>query len=480
MFRSREGDHTGRFTLPDGRQAFGTVSLEPDRPPTASLHPDDRTPIGPEGRGFPQDSGVEELVGNLHSNEEVILGDVHLSEWFPDQIHASSRWGLIGLDLTRIKDRRWKSLALRVTGLEVILGNAISATHWPRTADADPLRYSADLNRDSEFVSAIEGVTIAAHYEPIFSPADPYRFSLRNYATAHLTADNPLTVDEWARGWIDPLVGLLTLATGERELINTAFVSAPDPDSSDESPASSEISGQLFGGAIHQRDQPAERRTRSDGSPLVPLFTLNASPPLATIIRDWRTGVANETAATLYRLAIDPSLPPHVRYLLCAQALEALDSSARAAEEDIEDRTHAELRAAARATIERMGDDALDADVKRFIRQNLRREPPRALGSRLSRLITDVPDSAAHATKWTRMTEPLAEELDSLGRSDHALHERLASARNVLSHGLTLPASTLIPAIRVLETLLRGQLLKQLGFDAATLAIAYERMAREG
>jgi ApeA N-terminal domain 1 len=477
--RDREGDHNGRFTLPDGRRAHGTLSLESNTAPRVSLHPDTPTPIGPEGRGFPIDTASEQLVGQLYSNDEVVIGDVHLSEWFPNQFYASGRWALLGLSITRVPEGRWNSLEVRVTGLECLLGNAISATWWPKSSDTSPLRFSADLNADAEFVSTVDGVTLTAKYDATFSPADPYRFNLSNYATASFAAATPLTVDEWARGWINPLVGLLTLATGAQEEINTVTFVAPEPSRNETGPVSAEIKAQLFGGGIHQRDQPAERRTRPDGAPLVPLFTLDDAPPLAALIRTWQTNLADETATSLYRLAIDPTLPTHVRYLLCAQAIEALDTTSHSTEEEADDAAHAERRAAAVSALDDVTGEYLDATTKRFIRVNLARRPYRSLAGRLHRLIGEVPSFELRTQDWTKRTEELAAELEKLGRVSNPLHERLASTRNALSHGATLPATAVGPATRILQTLVRGQLVARLGFVQDQLAVAYDRMTRD-
>lgn len=480
MTRDREGDHGGRFTLPDGRRAHGTVTLASDKPPRVSLHPDEPTPIGPEGRGFPQETELDQLVGDLHSNEEVIVGDVHVSEWFPNQFVASGRWALIGLSITEVAAEGWTTMRVRLTGLESVLGNAIAATWWPRSAEVDPQRFSADLNRDATHVSEAAGVSVKVNYDQTFSAADPFGFSLSNYATATLRADSPLGVDEWGRAWLDPLVALMSLATGERERINTVTLSTPDPTPHHRVvDMTAEIKAQLWGGGIHQQDQAAEHRTRPDGAPLLPLFTLSDAPPLAELIQRWRASVADQTAASLYRLAIDRTLPTQVRYLLNAQALESLHASAAAEAELAEDEAHAERRAAVLELLGAVGDDLLDADVKRFIREHLTRRPYRSLGGRLSRLITSIPSHETRAAEWTRQTEALGAELDGVGRTSAPLHERLASARNALSHGAALTPQAIAPANRVLEALLRGQLLKRLGFDDDQLTTAYDRIARE-
>lgn len=186
--RDRIGDYNGRFDMPGQGPTFGTLSLQAARPPVVSLHPDGAQTVEPGGRVFPQDSQVDRLVGRLFSNEEVVLGDVHLREWVPDQLHASSRWAVIGLGVATVAEGRWPSLSLRATGLELIIGNAISATRWPKNQSVSPRTYSADLTED-QYASRVGDVTVTAAYETSLAFADPYGFSLSNYATLENEGD---------------------------------------------------------------------------------------------------------------------------------------------------------------------------------------------------------------------------------------------------------------------------------------------------
>jgi ApeA N-terminal domain 1 len=477
MIRAQDGDHNGRFTLPSGEGVHGTLTLASDRPPTISLHPDDPGDLT-QRKGFPQESRAAELTGYLFSNDEVIVKDVSLSEWFPQQIEASGRWALVGLEITRVPDRRWSSVQLQVSGLETVLGNAISSIVWPRDARVDPQRLSAELNASADYASAANGVTIRANYRYSFPTNDPYRFSITNYPTVTLTTQQPLTVDEWVTGWLLPLRELLTLATGERERIAAVRFTAPDPQpTGDDVRRPVEIAGQLFGSGIHQEEQPARRRTRPDGTPLIPLFLLADAPPLADLAHTWLTSLGERTATTLYWLSTDTTLPPSVRYLLCAQALESLHAEAHAAKEYAEDAAHDAKRTAALAALAAVGDDVLDAGTKRFLRRNLLRKPARSLASRLHHTIATIPNHDTLVGAWMDRTAPLVPRLASHDHPTSTLHERLAAIRNVLSHGTaTLPPREVHAATRILEALLRGQLLAHLRFSPMQLATAYAQM----
>lgn len=477
MIRLQDGDYNGRFSLPSGEEVNGTLTLGADRPPFLSLHPDDPGDLSGV-RSFPRDSRTPELVGYLFSNEEVIVGHVRLSELFPRQVEGSGRWALVGLDIVRVPDRRWNTLQIRLTGLEALLGSAISSTQWPHNTSVDPQRFSADLNMAANYTSTRDAVAVSAKYRWSFSPADPYRFSLMNFPTATLTTHQPLTVDEWAEEWVNPLLGLLTLATGEGERITSVHFSAPDPARAADSPSDrDEIRGQLFGAGIHQQDMPAERRTRSDGTPLVPLFTLGDSPPLADLVRTWRTGLGERTATALYRLSMDPTLPPAVRYLLCAQALESLDAEDHAAQEDAENDAYDRERSAAMAELMAVPDSVLDPSIKKFLKKNVRREPLRSLANRLHHILAAIPNREILVATWTERTNPLVPNLVALNYRTEPLPERLGSIRNILSHGsATLSGGPVHAATRILETLLRGQLLISLGFNREQLVNAYMRM----
>ncbi|MFN2506276.1 MAG: HEPN domain-containing protein, partial [Acidimicrobiales bacterium] len=417
------------------------------------------------------------LVGQLHSNEAVVLGDVRLSEWFHDQFSARSRWAVVGLFVDGAPGGRWERVEVQTTGLETVLGNAIAATWWPANEDVEPQRFSADVNRAACFESLARGVSVTARYEETFSVGDRYGFHLSNFGRVTLIAESPLTVDEWIRSWIDPLIGLMTLATGEREEINRVTLVTPHPRRAEEPRAYGDIRGELWGGGIHQRDQPAALRTRADGSLLIPLFTLDNAPPLAELLQTWRTTLAEQSATSLYRLAIDPTLPIQVRFLLCAQALEALDTTARVKKEEAEDTSHAKRRAAIVKAVKAVSNEHLDTSTKRFIHKHLARQPFRSLAQRLLRHLAQVPEHDARTDAWVKQTEPLAAELASLRRPSHPLHERLASTRNALSHGSVVSAEALQPAVRILESLLRGQLLIRLGLDERQLRTAFDRMA---
>lgn len=246
-----DGDYNGRFTLPSGEEVHGTLTLAADQPPSVSLHPELPGSEIIQGRSFPQGSRSAELVGHLFSNDEVVIGDAVLSEWFPRYVHASGRWALVGLEILQVPERRWNTLEIRITGLETILGNAISATYWP-DASTEMQKFSADFNTAARYTSTMGDVSLTAEYRWKLLATDPYRFSLSNYPTATFSTDRPFTVDEWIEHWINPLFGLVTLATGERERITSALFSAPHAARTADNPSRPhDTTGRLFGSGIH-------------------------------------------------------------------------------------------------------------------------------------------------------------------------------------------------------------------------------------
>lgn len=477
--RDRLGDHGGRYILPDGRRGVGTLTLAANRPPTVDLVLDAPAATPESGKAFPQRTEIPRLVGHLFSNEEVVLGDAHVTEWVHDRFQVSARWAVIGLDVAQVDQDRWACLDGQVTGLDSVLGRAISALQWPKSGETRPLRYSVDLDPDARYESEHQDVTIDVGYDTSSSLGDPYRFNVTNFATAKLTTANPLTVDQWLSDWITPLRDLLSLATGVREQVAkiTLLTLRSGSNTQDQSAM---IRGEVFGSGISQEEVPAERRTRRDGSQLIPTFMLRDAPPLASMIAMWRSELSEKTAApVLFRLAIDPELPTPVRVLLCAQAIEALDANQQADREAAEDVDHRAQRDKALVAIGALPEEALDLEVRAFVRKNLLRAPPRSLAGRIKRSMSHIPDSADQIARWDAASRHLRAELEAAGRRADPLHERLASARNTLSHGEPLSFQASRSARDILEGLLRGQLLARLGFDAQGLAKAYGSMAKD-
>jgi hypothetical protein len=174
---------------------------------------------------------------------------------------------------------------------------------------------------------------------------------------------------------------------------------------------------------------------------------------------------------------MNPTLPTPVRYLLRAQALESLHAEDHAAQEKAEDEDYERESVAAIAALTAVPDSVLDPRVKRFLRKNLHRHPRRSLANRLHLILATIPDPDAQVVAWTQQTEALVPHLTARSYRTETLAERLGSIRNVLSHGsATLPDRPVHAAARILETLLRGQLLTSLGFNDEQLVNAYARM----
>lgn len=478
--RDSGGTYAGDFTLPDGRKAHGVLELQVDAPPSLGVKPETATPVGPEGRSFPQESAADVVIGSLHTNEAVVLGDAHVSEWFPNQFLVSSRWGLVGLSVDTVPECSWTKMRAGFSGMETILGNAIKSTSWPPDAETDPQTYGASIERESRFISRSGPVEVTASYDNTVKAFDPFEFRLTSFPAVTFEADSPLTVDEWIDGWLNPMLGLLTLATGEQESVLWAHLSIVDPDPGiADLPVAPEITATLWGSGIHQDRRPASLRTHRDGSSLQPAFLLSEAPPLAEMVARWRSSLADTASAGLYRLALDAGLPLQVRFLMCAQALEGLDAHDQMAAEALDDKAYLAARKNAVAEVasaEKQG--CLSNTSRKFVKRYLPKAPPRSLASRLSRVIGSAQVSDERKVSWLALTEPLMDELRASGRQANSLEERLAAARNSLSHGDTLAPEALRPAVRILEILLRGQLLQRLGFDSEQLGKSYERMVK--
>lgn len=229
--------------------------------------------------------------------------------------------------------------------------------------------------------------------------------------------------------------------------------------------------GVLFGSGIGQNPKAAERQLDSQGDDIEPLFTLDESPPLATLIATWRAVSQELPALPLLRLSQEPALHPSARFLLLAHAAEALH--ARTVEH--EDRNEYEQRKLRFKEVLGAIKEAELTNEHRFLRDTAEPRRPYPLSRRLRELLTTC-SLAAQLDVWERHTADLDSLLRGLDIVPTDLADRLASARNVASHGVAhLPVEVIRPAAALLDLMVRVGILKLLGFTNPQLENAVAR-----
>ena len=308
------GEYLGFVDLPLG-SAQAVFDLQPDRPPRLVVHDYGPTTWG----GFPKPAvDLPRITGRLRTNQDIVLGNVLVADWGQRQHHGSAGWALVGFEVS--SHIEWERADVQVSGLELLMRRPMDEVHWPKDGLAERQQYSAVVAPYPVAESAHGDMSVRPSYSVSFSMSDPYQHRVSTVATTMLRADERLTVDQWISEWIQPLTTLVGVGTGRVETLRTVtlrngeFVPANRADF---------VEGVLFGSGITQDPQLAERQLDKRGDPVVPLFVLDESPPLATLIATWREASQDLSALPLLRLSQDPELHPSIRFLLLAQAAES-------------------------------------------------------------------------------------------------------------------------------------------------------------
>ncbi len=458
------GEYLGLLDLPLG-PGDTVLDLQPDRPPTFSVHGYGPTTMG----GFPKPAEHHARVtGRLRSNHDIVLGDAQISDWGPLGHRGSARWALVGLDVA--DHETWERIYVQISGLESILRRPMEEVHWPRDGTTDRQQYSAVVAPYPVAESTHDGVHVYPRYNVSFSISDPYQHQVTTIAEALLRADGPLGVDAWTADWVQPFTTLVGIATGRVESLRVVITQNGDfePERREDY-----VRGVLFASGIGQDPKPAERQLSSRGDDIVPLFTLDDSPPLATLIANWRSVSEELPALPLLRLSQGAGLHPNVRFLLLAHAAESLHARTIEGEDKVE---YMRRKARFKEALAAIKAEGL-AEEHRFLRDNVEPRRPYPLAQRLRELLT-TSALAPQLDGWNSRTAGLDAHLRTLGVEPTDLADRLARARNLVSHGAAhLPADVIRPAAALLDLAVRLGILSLLGFTEAQVERAIQRLS---
>jgi hypothetical protein len=462
------GEYPGRLTLPLG-PGEAVLDLRPNRAPTFTVHG-----YGPMSTGgFPKPAQHHpRLIGRLRTNHDVVLGYAQLQDWGPLlALHRGfARWALVGLGVA--DHETWERVYVQVSGLESILRPPMEAVQWPSDGSTERQEYSAFVRPYPVAESTNDGVHVYPRYNVSFSLSDPYQHQVTTVAEVRFRADELRSVDAWIEEYVEPLTTLVGIATGRVESLRLVVTQNGEFD-----PPAGEtyVRGVLFRSGIGQDPKPAERQLDSRGDDIVPLFTLDDSPPLASLlIATWHAVSEELPALPLLRLSQDPELHPNVRFLLLAHAAESLH--ARTVEE--EDRAEYGRRRTRFKEALAVIKDAGLTEEHRFLRDYAGLRRPYSLSQRLRELLISSA-LAPQVDAWDARTAELDDHLRTLDLTPTDLADRLAQARHVVSHGVAhLPPDVLRPAATLLDLVVRLGILTLLGFTKTQVASAAGRLSQ--
>jgi hypothetical protein len=448
----------------EGRRLHGQVVLEGVRSPSLDLIDDveevDFT--SPGSIGGPKDFEFPRLVGLMASKQDVVLVDSSLLNWWIGRSQGKCRYAIAGLGVAEVPDDRYLRVRFQVTGAEMLFGIApIKSVHWPAEGAPPDQPYSAVVNEASSqtWLDEIDGLTVDCSYDHQFTLSDPFRHELVFAPVVQLTANAPMSVDDWLSLWIVPFIEMASLATRKPQRLSWLTVHT--------GPKKMETSGVVFAQGIDQVPYAAEFRDEWRDPNNLPLFSLNTlANGLPELLRGWRTLRASDNPfVELSQLALNqPNLPPRARFLYLIQALEALHGfENRVADEDMQVRFANQRQ----EVIDEIFTKDLSVQSLKFIKEKWGKRRPDSLSRRLKEILADLPPDVGSQVETHEMGT-IAAELTA--ESVTTLEGQLERLRNNLSHGnRNYPSRDLQPWVASVELVCRANLLRLLGFDATAV-----------
>jgi hypothetical protein len=468
---AKSGDYAVEWLVGKRQRFIGEVTLAPRQPPQIALHGKLRRPrrnaAGEFVWGLPgNDVRYPRLVGRFPSNEEIVVIDANLSEWFPHRFLGHGHWAIVGLDIASVPDDRYDYASFQISDADLWFGAPpLAKQTWPKPTSATKT-YSATLNKAAHRVwrDTRNGITVDFGYPHTFN-LDPYRFGLTFAPVFDLRSRQPFTLDEWRDQWIAPLVDLASIATKRPQTLSWLKVHHGKDRSL--------RSGTVFGGGIHQSPYTAhydeDWRTRAERRPLFTLVRTPVTP--MRLVRRWRALQASDDPfVELYRAALfQPDLPPRACFLHLIQALEARHSFAN---RESDEKAQTRFKTKRDKVIESARDAGLASQDLRFLKDEWSNQRRESLERRLLPLLNDLPAPVRHRMESDQEMDPVRSQLIA---EDNAttLQAQLRVLRNKLSHGeRNYPDHNLEPWIGVVETICRAKLLDLLGFDSTEIETA--------
>lgn len=469
------GDYPVEWLLKN-RRFTGDVALAPRRRPQITLHGKLRRPkknaAGELVYFFPgQRISYPRLVGQLRSNQDIVVLEADIEEWFPERFSGFGRWGIVGLDIASVPDDAYDHITFQITDADLWFGAPpLEGIRWPKPSDTDKT-YSATLRLSANrtWRDTRNGFTLDFHYPHTYS-LDPYRFQLAFAPTFDVRSRHPIGLHEWSRQWIAPLVDLASIATKRPQTLSWLNVHRGTD--------RNRRTGTVFSWGIHQAPYQAhyddEWRQRPERRPLFTISSLGGTP--MQLVKRWRSLQASDDPfGELYRSAIfDSELPARGRFLHLVQALEAHHSYSTHKLDERDQKAFVKRRLQVIGAAEAAG--LSPANVRTLKREWGTRKTD-SLDRRLLALLSQLPPGLRATLEANPALEPIRHAIISdpdLNAS--TLQSQLRVLRNQLSHGSKNYADhELRPWVELAETVCQARVLMLLGFSPPEIENALAR-----
>jgi hypothetical protein len=437
------GEHNVTFHHPAG-SVSGVLELEAEHPPRGTawdlplpedgaLHDADGTY---RGHGFPSIEHLPVLTATLRSNLPVRLEQVTLSHWTPGHAHVDAAVAIVGWAASGT-DPSFDRLRVQATGFAQFFGTRpLSRVTAPGLFDGrslDEVTVGFEAEPDLEWVEE-EIKTSARWSTSIGGIGDAFHFEIKSSPWIEIGLAEPSPWDPWLHQWLQPLVDLVSLATGDGQYPTVVEVSRKG-DGDD--PIDGRLTASVFGSGVTQAPFSVRFAHHRPA-----LFTLARLPySLNELVHRWRALRERITGF------VDAYLPivrgvrqtPAAELLLLATAAEAVHVARRGEGPTTAD----EHRARRQEVLNRLSNGVTKDDLA-FLKRHVSRRDAYSLEQRLAELVADCPIE-------------LHESLDLNG-----LARRVAELRNDLAYGRGVPRESLAPAAKALRAVLNVQLLLEL------------------
>lgn len=455
-------DYLCTWHVPVGDGGFtdiqGLLTVQPSRPPTGQIYGE--LPInwtvdsrGQKSAGFPQYLEIDVLSGRLSTGANVMLIDAQITYWFHNRGHISGAAAVVTLDeVARDAAPRFFRVELQVDALDAVAGVApLKRMSWPNREDARHLEgpWSAEGNPGSSQEWSDDDAVIRLEYDATVRAFDPYSYRMGFSPVVRMESSEPLTVREWVDQWVEPVRRIVSIATAGTRALTYLATRRPASERST-------VRGQVFGTGITQEPYESLRTRVQDMRPALMLKVDDIS--LLALVRKWQRLDAEHhpLIETYGSMLTSRDQHPRSRFLLLVQAIEGLHGHEEAANYEERRKRHEEQREKLIQTVA----EHLDPESVRFLKRNLRKDPPTSLQDALRAVISGSPID-------------LMPKLDRTGlvgavKVDHPNPETTVSAlrvvRNNLAHGLRgYEPHLLHDVVNIFERVVRAQALRLLG-----------------
>lgn len=357
------------------------------------------------------------------------------------------------------EDFLFDAAEIQVSGLDSLMGVTPigQKTHQSKKDEEGKFSWTSVTNPKSEIEwQDSVGNTLSGWYSAKLNTFDFYNVSIRFAPLLRLTLSQGGSLFEIVKGWLEPVRGIASIATGRSQAI-TYFALSPVEDESVAATA------QVFGTALKQAPyESSNDQIRRDKSVL---RCVEDGVNLLDLVSEWRRLEAEghpliQTYAGMLHVK---DSHPRSRFLLLIQSLEGMYGHDTAADFEERQIKHEERRGELLTALA----DHLSSRQKRFLKKNLARDPARNLEDALSAAF-DLPEDFIQ-TRATLEESRLAKAV--MADQECTALGALRIARNGLAHGTRgFPAEDLQQVNDILDRLVRAHALRLLGCPDAVLS----------